>query len=249
MRPSLIGHRGEPETWPENSYQGFEAVLRAGACYIETDVQLTADGVAVLSHDPTLTKITGLDQAVADTDYQVIRKLSAGYPERFGEKYRDFSITRLDEFAALVKQWPQARAFVEIKHGSLKAFGIATVVDTVLATLGEVLGQVIIISFEYEALVYTREVSELPIGWALPAWSGENRSRAQELLPEYLFCNIKRLPQVPETLWKGPWKWVIYTINDASEAIELHKRGVHMIETNVIGKLSADLRLGETAGD
>ncbi|MGB5439884.1 MAG: hypothetical protein WBN90_09605, partial [Gammaproteobacteria bacterium] len=81
------------------------------------------------------------------------------------------------------------------------------------------------------------------------AWSGENRSRAQELLPEYLFCNIKRLPQVPETLWKGPWKWVIYTINDASEAIELHKRGVHMIETNVIGKLSADLRLGETAGD
>ncbi len=69
MKPLLIGHRGEPETWPENSYQGFEAVLRAGACYIEADVQITADGVAVLSHDPSLLKITGLNRTVAETDY------------------------------------------------------------------------------------------------------------------------------------------------------------------------------------
>ncbi len=247
MKPLLIGHRGEPETWPENSYQGFEAVLRAGACYIETDVQITADGVAVLSHDSSLLKITGLNQAVAETEYRVIRGLSAGYPQRFKEKYKDLAITRLDEFAGLLKQWPQARAFIEIKHGSIKAFGIATVVDTVLAVLGEVLEQVIIISFEYEALVYTREVCQLPIGWVLPAWSAENQSRAQQLSPEYLFCNSKRLPKAPAALWNGPWKWAVYTINDASKVAGLHKRGIDMIETNVISKLLADPRLsGET---
>ncbi len=179
----------------------------------------------------------------------MIPALSAGYPERFGEKYKDLAITRLDEFAGLLQQWPQARAFIEIKHGSIKAFGIATVVDTVLAVLGEVLEQVIIISFEYEALVYTREICQLPIGWVLPAWSAENRSRAQELSPEYLFCNIKRLPKAGAALWKGPWKWAVYTINDAGEAAALAKRGIDMIETNVISKLLADPRFSGEPGD
>lgn len=249
MKSILIGHRGEPETWPENSYEGFEAVLRAGAGYIETDVQITADGVAVLSHDPSLLKITGLSQTVTDTAYPVIRALSAGYPDRFGEKYKDLAITRLDELAALLKQWPEARAFIEIKHASLKAFGVDRVVHTVLAALDEVFEQVIIISFDYEALVYIRETRELPIGWVLPAWSTWNRARAQELSPEYLFCNRKRLPPVPGALWEGPWKWVVYTVNDAREIAPFIKRGIHMVETNIISRLLADPGSSGVPGD
>jgi len=240
MNSKLVAHRGEPETWPENSYAGFEAVLRAGAAYIETDVQITADGVAVLSHDLSLHKITGLDQSISDTDYREIRALSAGYPERFGDKYKDLAITPLEDFVALLKQWPQARAFIEIKHASLAAFGIDKVVDIVLAVLDEVAGQIIIISFDYEALVYTRGRCALPIGWVLPAWSGKNRVRASELSPEYLFCNRKRLPPAPAALWEGPWRWVVYTVNDASEIAPLVKRGIDMLETNVISKLLAD---------
>ena len=61
MKSVLIGHRGEPDNWPENSLAGFKAVLAAGASYIETDVQLTADGIPVLSHDPGLLRVTGQD--------------------------------------------------------------------------------------------------------------------------------------------------------------------------------------------
>ena len=249
MKSILIAHRGEPETWPENSYVGFEAVLRAGAAYIETDVQMTADGVAVLSHDPSLHKITGLARSIADMDYQEIRALSAGYPERFGEQYKDLGITRLDELVALLKQWPQARAFIEIKHASITAFGVDRVVDTILTVLEEVVGQVIIIGFDYEALVYTRERCDLPIGWVLPAWSEENRARASELSPEYLFCNRKRLPPAPAALWEGPWKWVVYTVNDASEIAPFIKRGIDMLETNVISKLLAEPGSGGEPGD
>ena len=35
MKSILIAHRGEPSSWPENSYEGFEAVLRAGVRYID----------------------------------------------------------------------------------------------------------------------------------------------------------------------------------------------------------------------
>jgi len=239
MKSILIGHRGEPASWPENSYKGFEAVLQFGVKYIETDVQITADGMAVLNHDPSLLKITGHNLLVTDTEYRDMQTLSAGHAERFGEKYKELVITRLDEFATLLKQWPQARAFIEIKRASIVAFGAEKVVDTVLATLQDVFEQVTIISFDYEALVYTREVCDLPIGWVLPAWSGENRSRARELSPEYLFCNRKRLPPESEAPWDGRWKWVVYTVNEIDEIAPFIRRGMDMLETNRIRMMLA----------
>jgi len=237
MKSVLIGHRGEPDNWPENSLAGFEAVLAAGASYIETDVQLTADGIPVLSHDPGLLRVTGQDIVIPETPYAIIEPIPAGYPERFGNKYQSFRITRLEQFVELLKQWPQAKAFIEIKHASLITHGQSRVVDTVMETIRPVATQCMLISFDCEALVYIREHYRIPIGWVLPEWSEDNRSLANELNPEYLFCNHKRLPPESEALWQGPWQWAVYTINDAREARSWLQRGMHLIETNVIRQL------------
>jgi glycerophosphoryl diester phosphodiesterase len=241
----LIGHRGEPEHYPENSLAGFRSVLDAGARYIETDVQITADGVAVLSHDPTLLKITGHELVVTETGYQAVRELPAGYPARFGERFRDLHIARLEEFADLLRHYPQVRAFVELKHASIKAHGAPRVVDLVLQGLGDSLPQCSIISFEPEALAHVREISTLPIGWVLPEWSAASRELATELAPEYLFCNRKRLPPETEPLWPGPWQWVVYTVNTAEEVQAFRSRGIDLVETNVITRLLA----GHAPGD
>jgi len=237
MKDSLIGHRGEPENWPENSLAGFEAVLSAGARYIETDVQLTADSIPVLSHDPSLLRVAGQNIIITETSYKTVSAIPAGYQERFGDQYRDFRVTRLDEFVDMLKQWPRARAFVELKHASLKVHGHARVIEIVMNTIRPVETQCVLISFEYEALVYTREHYGIPIGWVLPEWSAGNQSRAIDLAPEYLFCNRKRLPQETEPLWQGPWQWAIYTVNDAGEAKAYLDRGIQLIETNVIRQL------------
>ncbi|MDH3561169.1 MAG: glycerophosphodiester phosphodiesterase family protein [Gammaproteobacteria bacterium] len=244
MKSLLIGHRGEPEYYPENSLAGFRAVLDASARYIETDVQITADGIPILSHDPTLLKITGHELVITETDYQTLRELPAGYDSRFGERFRDLRIARLDEFAALLHQYPQARAFVEVKHASIKAHGAARVIDLTLEALDDSLSQCIIISFEHEALVHVREITSLPIGWVLPEWSVDSRVLATELGPEYLFCNRKRLPSDTEPLWPGPWQWVVYTVNTADEVQAFRSRGVDLLETNVITRLLADGTLG-----
>lgn len=240
MRDILIGHRGEPESWPENSLAGYRAVLEAGARYIETDVQITADGVAVLSHDHSLHRVTGHDLLITATDYHTLRACPAGHPELFGSRFQDLHITRLDEFAALLQQWPQARAFIELKPESIEAFGIARVFATVMHGLADILAQCTLISFEYEALQYVRDHSQLPVGWVLPAWSAGNRALAAELAPDYLFCNRKRLPPESEPLWPGPWQWVIYTLNEAAEVKHYLARGAHLIETNVIRRLLAE---------
>jgi glycerophosphoryl diester phosphodiesterase len=248
MRSVLIAHRGEPESWPENSLAGFQAVLEAGAQLLETDVQLTADRVPVLCHDPTLLKMTGHDLAVTRTSFAELRKLPAGQPEKFGDRFAAMSVARLDEFAALLKQWPNARAFVELKPDSLDAFGIETVVDTVLATLNGVKDQCILISFTAGALHYAKNICTLPLGWALREWSNASRAQATALAPQYLFVNRKRLPD-NATLWSGPWQWVIYTVNNADEIVPYLERGAHLLETNVISKLLKDHVLSRWSHD
>lgn len=50
-RPLGFAHRGARAHAPENTLEAFELALRLGATALESDVWLTADGVAVLDHD------------------------------------------------------------------------------------------------------------------------------------------------------------------------------------------------------
>jgi glycerophosphoryl diester phosphodiesterase len=49
--PITFAHRGARAHAPENTLEAFELGLRLGATGLESDVWLTADGVAVLDHD------------------------------------------------------------------------------------------------------------------------------------------------------------------------------------------------------
>lgn len=62
-----IAHRGlwSPDGYPENSLGAFQAA-RAAGYGIELDVQMTADREAVVFHDATLERMTGVPGRVAD---------------------------------------------------------------------------------------------------------------------------------------------------------------------------------------
>ena len=49
--PIAFAHRGARAHAPENTLEAFRLALRLGATGLESDVWVTADGVAVLSHD------------------------------------------------------------------------------------------------------------------------------------------------------------------------------------------------------
>lgn len=59
-KPLLLGHRGARASRhvPENTLSSFELCMRHGCDGFEFDVRRSADGVAVISHDPV---IRGLD--------------------------------------------------------------------------------------------------------------------------------------------------------------------------------------------
>lgn len=72
-----IAHRGlhdESAGIPENSLAAFEAAVRHGYA-IEMDVQSSADGQALVFHDYNLQRMTGLDEKIADLNWEEISKL------------------------------------------------------------------------------------------------------------------------------------------------------------------------------
>jgi glycerophosphoryl diester phosphodiesterase len=54
--PITFAHRGARAHAPENTLEAFELALRLGASGLESDVWVTADGVAVLDHDGVVKK-------------------------------------------------------------------------------------------------------------------------------------------------------------------------------------------------
>jgi len=50
-RPLVIGHRGFPSRYPDNSLEGIAAALEVGADGVEVDIRMCAEGAWVCHHD------------------------------------------------------------------------------------------------------------------------------------------------------------------------------------------------------
>lgn len=247
-RVSLVAHRGQPQSFPENSLEGFTHCLEAGAKYLETDVHISADGIPVLSHDANLLKLTGKQIIVADHHFETLREIPAGYPERFGDKFSHCRIASLPQFSDLIGTWPDVLCFIELKGSSLNYYGDKAI-DLTMEAIEPIARQCIFISFEYDALAYAREHYDLPIGWVLPEWNDENQQKAAELSPEYLLVDDDICPRDSTNIWPGSWTWVAYTINSAEQVEHYLGIGIELLETNRYSELVKESHIIEVSND
>jgi len=74
-----FAHRGGGGDAPENTWAAFEAAVALGYRYLETDVQLTRDGVLLTFHDNTLDRLTDRTGAIVELTHAEIREADAGY--------------------------------------------------------------------------------------------------------------------------------------------------------------------------
>ena len=80
--PRVLAHRGLALEAPENTMTAFIAAVDAGATFLETDVHATADGVAVLAHDPGLERVAGRDARLSETLWKDLQQIDLGQGER-----------------------------------------------------------------------------------------------------------------------------------------------------------------------
>lgn len=99
--PVITYHRGYSSRAPENTMAAFETALEHGSPRIELDVQMTADGVAVVTHDTSLRRCTGCNANIYDLPYAQVQQLDAG--RWFHRQFTGSYIPTLEEVLALCK--------------------------------------------------------------------------------------------------------------------------------------------------
>lgn len=243
--PILVAHRGYSGRYPENTLLAYEAAYEYGARYMELDLQLTRDRVPVLHHDVSLQRLAGIDVDVLDIKSKYFKSLSATYPERFGNEFKDNRFTTFRKYCNWLSLYDDVTTFVEVKQESIDLFGVPVVVDEInrRITKAKVEDQCVIISFNDEVVDYTRKISPMRVGWVLPSWNEENREILERLQPDFMFVDKSFLPTSDEDIWRGSWQWAVYNLDDVNSAIRMANRGFKFLETNQIGTLMVDQSL------
>ena len=122
--PLPFAHRGGASDAPENTMPAFEYAVNLGYRYIETDVQVTADGVLVAFHDNDLRRTTGRVGKISQLPWREVSKALVN-----GEA----PIPLLED---LLAAWPDVRVNIDCKTDAAAPALISTLKRT--ATLERV---------------------------------------------------------------------------------------------------------------
>lgn len=114
--PLVFAHRGGGALGPENTIAAFDRGVAAGADGLELDVRLSADGVAVVHHDPTLDRTTNATGRVSAYTAEQLKGVDAAY--RFeidgARAWRGQGIG-VPSLADVLRRYPDARVIIEMK--------------------------------------------------------------------------------------------------------------------------------------
>jgi len=124
--PRVFAHRGLHIDVPENTASAFRAAVDAGVTFIETDVVGSRDGVAMISHDTTLDRVSDLTGRVNSLTAAELAGVDLG-----GEGFISL--------AEALEQFPDVRFNIDVKdtaaiEGVVTAVHDAGALDRVLLT-------------------------------------------------------------------------------------------------------------------
>ena len=123
----MLAHRGLALEAPENTLLAFVAAIGLGVTHVETDVHASSDHVAVVSHDPDLGRVAGVDARVDTLTMARLRAVDLGFDQGFCS------------LAEALDAFPETRFNIDIKSAdavlpTVAAVRDARAVDRVLVT-------------------------------------------------------------------------------------------------------------------
>lgn len=99
----VVAHRGLALDYPENTIPAFRAGLDAGADILETDVHASQDGVAMISHDPSLERVASRKEFVHQHTAAALAAVDLGGAP-------------MPTLAQALEEFPDTRFSVDVKH-------------------------------------------------------------------------------------------------------------------------------------
>lgn len=245
MPPLIIAHRGDSAHRPENTLAAFASALEAGVELVEMDVQLTRDGAVVVIHDASADRTTDGSGRVRDLTLAEVRRLSAGYPLRFGSAFAGERVPTLAEVLGLLRD--RARAMIEIKpeavtddaEGGVEALTVAEVRRAGLEK------DVALISFDRRALVRCRDLApEIARGHVFErGQAGEFLAGAREAACEVVMPHKRLLSdELRDRAREAGIKVATWVVDDPDELRALARFDLFGVGSNRPGVLLESLR-------
>jgi glycerophosphoryl diester phosphodiesterase len=235
--PAVVAHRGASIAHPENTIGAFTAAIEAGADYVELDVRLTADGVAVVLHDFDVSRTTDGTGLVHELTLAEVKRLDAS-----GGRGVPAEVPTLRE--ALEALHGRAGVNVEVKNlPGEPAFDSPreAVVEEVVRLLGETAfaGPVLVSSFNWLSIERVRTLDAgIETGFLTSAVVDPRAALVYARSSGHGFV----LPQSPALLEAGPGfvedahgdgiRVGTWTVDDPGTIERLFAMGVDAVATN-----------------
>lgn len=228
--PIAFAHRGGAAEAPENTVEAFQHAIDLGYRYIETDAQLSADGIPVAFHDSSVDRVTDREGAVSELTWDELSELIV-HPEQGGG--------RLASIEQLLRDFPDTRFNIDAKT--------TAVVDPLLDVIeaADALDRVCVASFFDHRLAKVRDrvgdsgcVSQGPFDTIITLARGKFGAASDSI--------GNRPMQLPDTLGPLPMPFPqivaagnatgspvhVWTVDDPARMHELFDMGVHGIMTD-----------------
>ncbi|MEO3747966.1 glycerophosphodiester phosphodiesterase family protein [Plantactinospora sp. B5E13] len=227
---TVIAHRGASSAAPENTLVSQEIARRAGADWIENDVQPSKDGVPFILHDGTVDRTTDGTGNIRDLTSAQLMALDAG--SWFAPQYTGARIPTLAEQLADLRT-RGGNLLLEIK-GRHTRDEVARIVQVIRDE--RMTDRVFVQSFEVDALRFTRELApELPLGLLRSSLDADPVALAKELGLTAYNPNGDALlarPSVIDDLHRAGVAVMAWTMDSAGQWQRLEEAGADAIITN-----------------
>jgi glycerophosphoryl diester phosphodiesterase len=228
----IFAHRGASREAAENTRAAFDQALEYAIDGIETDVQLSRDGVPVLWHDSSLGKLGKPNKRIDDFDHGRLRAMN--FAGHFAPDAQPEGVMSLQEFLDAYRR--RCRLLLEIKirkyeRTARRESKIRQTLDLAGAVDGD---RLMASSFHLASLVYAhRYRPEFPLVYNFDTGltlADAKRALAEQPYLHGLCLPIATLSEVMVALLRSHGKSVIvYTCNSDDEIGKALELGVDIL--------------------
>jgi glycerophosphoryl diester phosphodiesterase len=155
LQPWIIAHRGARDEAPENTGSALRRAATLPIDGVEFDVQMSADGVAVLFHDRTLMKINRCRSRVSALTHRELKRIDWG--RWYRAAFAGEPLTTLETALEILKDCPNICIEIKSDPEDRKSGHVHRLTERIVALLNqpemrETKARSLILSFDPEVL-------------------------------------------------------------------------------------------------
>ncbi|HJQ80052.1 MAG TPA: glycerophosphodiester phosphodiesterase [Lacipirellulaceae bacterium] len=234
----IMAHRGSSTVAPENTMAAVKQAIADGADWVEIDVQETADGEVVVTHDSDFMKQAGVGLKIWNATAADLENIDIG--SWFDPKFKDERVAKLQDVLAECKG--KIGVTIELKYYGHDERLEERVVEIVEAF--DMASNVLVMSLKADAV---KKMKSLRPNWKVGQLLSVSAGRLRNSEADFVAVNAsyanRRFVRSVHRIGKKVYVW---TVNDAPTMSAMMSRGVDGVITDKPALARAVLELRST---